>query len=287
MTNKYIKMQNNFLVVCLVLSAFVLTITSHAQETSVENAPSSQFDDFVLGIHEVELKEDVSSKDFEYFVREKFAPSWPEFRNGLRIVVLKSDRGERNKKYAIAFLSHSLDARDTLFPNQRPGQQYRAALAPSLAQWQELKEFLAKGPGQVPYQSYHVIPTSQDVAADAQEPEEEPEQKESVSSSGESTRLGFGGFSPRPLQQGSQELRAISPITTDGDVRRILRKMITTKMANWGKATTYALFSSVALPASTRILTGSWMHRRSRLQVFAPTVVRCFSKRLTRMVTDS
>ena len=157
--------KNRIIVTCYAWVAIAMLSETYAQQPLPELHSVTDFEEYVWGIHEVELKDDVPNAKFEDFVKTKFAPSWAEFRNGLRIVVLKSDRGERAKKFAISFVSESLKDRELLFPNKRPSALYRKAISESRAEWQELLGYLKKGPGSVPYQSYSVVQA--DAPADA------------------------------------------------------------------------------------------------------------------------
>lgn len=117
-----------------ILSALsVLRATSYAQEPAVP----------VYGVHDIELGDGVDSKEFESYVIEKFVPAWQESKNGLRMLVLKGDRGERKGKYQLVYAFDSVDTRDKFFPpeTQRPSDLYRQTVASVADVMQGLSKF--------------------------------------------------------------------------------------------------------------------------------------------------
>ena len=72
----------------------------------------------VYGVHDIELGEGVDASEFEQYVLEKFVPAWTEARNGMRMTVLKGDRGERKGKYQLVYVLDSADTRDRFFPTE-------------------------------------------------------------------------------------------------------------------------------------------------------------------------
>ena len=69
----------------------------------------------VFGLHEIELRPDVTDEQYERFIREKVAslatfPGW-------RWYLLKGDRGERDDKYLLMIEIESVAARDRFAPS--------------------------------------------------------------------------------------------------------------------------------------------------------------------------
>jgi hypothetical protein len=73
----------------------------------------------VYGLHEIELQPGVEPDEYERFFAEELAPS--PMVPGLKVHLLKGDRGERGGKYLVLLEIESLEARDRYFP--RPGEE--------------------------------------------------------------------------------------------------------------------------------------------------------------------
>jgi hypothetical protein len=67
-----------------------------------------------MGLHEIELRPDVDSAEFERFYAEELAsvPMMP----GWHVRLLKADRGARAGKYAVLIEMESEEARNRYFP---------------------------------------------------------------------------------------------------------------------------------------------------------------------------
>lgn len=75
----------------------------------------------VFGLHTIHLHSTVQAEDFEKFVIEEYLPALPLSETpGMRIHLLKGDRGERVDKYMLMFEFDSLEMRNRYFP--QPGQ---------------------------------------------------------------------------------------------------------------------------------------------------------------------
>ena len=71
----------------------------------------------LFGLHEIELQPGVEPDEFERFFAEELAPS--PMVPGLKVHLLKGDRGERAGKYLVLLEIESVETRDRYFP--RPG----------------------------------------------------------------------------------------------------------------------------------------------------------------------
>jgi hypothetical protein len=69
----------------------------------------------VLGIHEIELRDDVKAEDFERFVIEEVLPLGA-LLPGVKQHLLKGDRGNRYGKYVFLFEFASVESRNRFFP---------------------------------------------------------------------------------------------------------------------------------------------------------------------------
>ncbi|MGB5238612.1 MAG: hypothetical protein WBM43_07765 [Flavobacteriaceae bacterium] len=96
------------LLVVLLLFAFTGTF-----ETKVIESKRSTFE--VYAIHELEVKADMDSKEFESFVMNEIAPIYNKME-GQKFSLVKGDRGVRINKYAIVLTFESLEDRNRIYP---------------------------------------------------------------------------------------------------------------------------------------------------------------------------
>lgn len=69
----------------------------------------------VFAIRMIALKPGVKAEDYEKFVTEEVYPlSWPK---GMKVHLLKGDRGDREGRYLWMYEFESIEARDRLFPS--------------------------------------------------------------------------------------------------------------------------------------------------------------------------
>ena len=81
----------------------------------------------VFGIHVVKLNEGITTEFFEEFVTEEFLPALPlESTPGVKVYLLKGDRGDSIHKYIRMFEFDSVETRDRYFPEP-------TAISPGLA----------------------------------------------------------------------------------------------------------------------------------------------------------
>ena len=69
----------------------------------------------VVAIHEVELKDNVDSKEFEKHVFKKIAPVYNRIK-GQQLKLVKGDRGNRISKYAFVLTFDTLEDRNRIYP---------------------------------------------------------------------------------------------------------------------------------------------------------------------------
>jgi hypothetical protein len=68
----------------------------------------------VIAVRELELKTGVTEATFERFVREEYLPAWNV--PGMRVRIMKGDRGSRAGLYLHLFEFESVETRDRYFP---------------------------------------------------------------------------------------------------------------------------------------------------------------------------
>ncbi len=97
----------------------------------------------VYGVHDIELGEGVDPAEFETYIVEKFVPAWKEPRNGMSMMVMKGDRGERKGKYQIVYVFDSVGTRDKFFPTETgdPSELFHETMEPVLEVMQGLSKF--------------------------------------------------------------------------------------------------------------------------------------------------
>jgi len=69
----------------------------------------------VYSIHEIELRPDVDPLEFESFFNNTIAPIYNKMK-GQRIMLTKSDRGQRTSKYSAIVIFDSVEDRNRIFP---------------------------------------------------------------------------------------------------------------------------------------------------------------------------
>jgi hypothetical protein len=103
----------------------------------------------VYGLHEIELQPGVEPEEYERFFAEEIAPS--PMVPGLKVHLLKGDRGVRAGKFLVLLEIENLEARDRYFP--RPGEEseeftrffeQHSGAAAALEKWQKLGPFGSK-----------------------------------------------------------------------------------------------------------------------------------------------
>ena len=71
----------------------------------------------IIGIHSIELRDNIDTKEFEKFVLTKFAPLYNEIE-GQQFTLVKGDRGNRKNKYAVILQFDSIEDRDRIYPEK-------------------------------------------------------------------------------------------------------------------------------------------------------------------------
>jgi hypothetical protein len=97
----------------------------------------------VYSLHMVALKAGASGAEFERFFHEELEPG--PTPDGLRLRLLKGDRGDREGRYLVMFEVESVERRDQLFPEAGPAarqasgevMQWMGGAGPTLAKWGE------------------------------------------------------------------------------------------------------------------------------------------------------
>jgi len=77
----------------------------------------------VFGMHMIALQPGVKAEDFEKFVIEEMYPL-PSL-DGMKVYLLKGDRGDREGKYLVVYELESVEFRDRYFP--APGEMSKEA----------------------------------------------------------------------------------------------------------------------------------------------------------------
>jgi len=95
------------------LALLMLNAYTPNVETKVDKSEESTFE--VYSIHELEIKPDVDSKEFETFVMNEIAPIYNKMK-GQNFTLVKGDRGLRTDKYAIVLTFESLENRNRIYP---------------------------------------------------------------------------------------------------------------------------------------------------------------------------
>jgi hypothetical protein len=109
----------------------------------------------VYGVHLIALRPGVPAAEFERFVREEVnSCPWPE---GIRISLLKGDRGDRAGKYLVLFQFDSVERRDWASPAVGGlAAEYLQMIEPQLAAMEKWAT-LASGPVDPTFTDYVVV----------------------------------------------------------------------------------------------------------------------------------
>ena len=99
--------------ISIVLSFIMMNAFAQKVETKVEKPRVSSSE--VYAIHEIELKANVDTKEFETFVKKELAPIYNKMK-GQKLILVKGDRGIRTGKYAIILTFESIEDRDRIYP---------------------------------------------------------------------------------------------------------------------------------------------------------------------------
>ena len=120
---------------CLLIGAALLVSGANPEEKPP--AP-------VLSMREFELKPGVRAAEFEKFVRGDLAQTVARNVRGMKIEILKGDRGDRKGAYILVWEFDSVDARNRFFPREGGlgGPPFKGA-------WEQIKTVMGKFKGYV------------------------------------------------------------------------------------------------------------------------------------------
>ena len=97
----------------IVLALLMLNARTPNVESKVEESRESTFE--VYSVHDIEINQDVDSKEFETFVMNELAPIYNKME-GQKLILVKGDRGARTNKYAIILTFESIEDRNRIYP---------------------------------------------------------------------------------------------------------------------------------------------------------------------------
>lgn len=107
------------LVGVVLIGSWTTEISDDAKQTSAANLltlPNDVGTGEVLGIRELTLKEGVDPKDFENFVTEEYLPSFRQHFPGVKLMVVKGERGKDLEKYLYVMIFDSIHERNMYWP---------------------------------------------------------------------------------------------------------------------------------------------------------------------------
>ncbi|MEM7101702.1 MAG: hypothetical protein AAF502_01150 [Bacteroidota bacterium] len=103
-------MKNFATLMMIILTA--LSCTNNLNKETYQSDTSKQ----VRSIHQIELKENVDSNEFETFVFTELVPLYDRIK-GLQLALAKGDRGSRTNKYAMILTFDTIEDRNRIFPH--------------------------------------------------------------------------------------------------------------------------------------------------------------------------
>jgi hypothetical protein len=95
----------------------------------------------LIGVHSltITLQPDVTMDQYMDFFTNKFIPKYQESFPGLKLQILKGDRGENENKLGLLFSFESVEARDKLWPTMDgPSELAQQGFAKLNPTWDEL-----------------------------------------------------------------------------------------------------------------------------------------------------
>ena len=101
-------------VISILLSFIMMNACTQKVESDVKINTALSPD--VYAIHNLELKPEVDTKEFEKFVLKELAPIYNKMK-GQKMFLAKGDRGERTDKYALILTFESVEDRDRIYPS--------------------------------------------------------------------------------------------------------------------------------------------------------------------------
>ena len=136
--------------IAIVLALLLLSAYAPNNTSKIEKLEESTFE--VYAIHELEIKPDVDSKEFETFVMKEIAPIYNKMK-GQNMTLVKGDRGLRTDKYAIILTFESLEDRNRIYP---PSGDFVGDFG-SEAIWDKFGSMLINGLGEASTDYVHVV----------------------------------------------------------------------------------------------------------------------------------
>lgn len=130
------------------LVVMAILATCHVAAADEDAGPA------LYGVHDLKLSADADTAKLDEFLKGKFAETWKEPRDGLTMIVLKGDRGDRKDQYQLVYHYASTKDRDRHFPNNQPSQDFAKAVEPTQA---AMTEFWGFFEGSVGYTDYSPI----------------------------------------------------------------------------------------------------------------------------------
>ncbi|MHC4621334.1 MAG: hypothetical protein ACYTEQ_26630 [Planctomycetota bacterium] len=92
----------------------------------------------VLSMRKVALQPGVKAEDYEKFVVEDVYPlPWPK---GMKVYLLRGDRGDREDRYLVMYEFESVEARNRLFPSedsQEDSKEWQEFMQAHKAVWEK------------------------------------------------------------------------------------------------------------------------------------------------------
>ncbi len=103
----------NLMVFSILLAFLMINACTQKVETKVEKPKESTLE--VYSIHEIEIKANVDTTEFETFIMKELAPIYNKMK-GQKMLLVKGDRGIRIDKYALILTFESIEDRNRIYP---------------------------------------------------------------------------------------------------------------------------------------------------------------------------
>ena len=102
----------------------------------------------VVAIRYLTLKKETDPGVFEQYVAEEYTPAYQKFVPGVRVLILKADRGKNIGRYIHLYIFDSVNTRDLYFPADKPMSEIGVQVfGPVEEFYSKLEQYVEGSPG--------------------------------------------------------------------------------------------------------------------------------------------
>ncbi len=125
---------------------FVLFACAISADAGIRGDKETEANEKVISVHQINLKQGVSSEEFERFIMKELMPLYNKVE-GQNFRLAKGDRGLRDGKYAILLIFDSVKDRDRIYPPEGGiSEDFEKILEGKDELWDKLGSFVEGDP---------------------------------------------------------------------------------------------------------------------------------------------